>query len=735
MKKNKKSGSGLFLVLIIATALSVGTYSVLDLVNGEFRLNRKALLHNEAKQAAETILQSSIADLKERFDSQTAFPIDALSPSNNPLYISNEFTSMHGPGSVGSYLVIPQKLAYTSTSDFNSQKTEVIGGQIPPGQWRYIDPRIPGNQFDELAGTRVFERSIEMVSKATVERPEIGSSTVYARQFLQVRDAPLFAYAIFYNVPMEIAPGPKMKIYGNVHSNSDSWFQSSGGLDFFSKVTLAGDLIHGRNPDSGKGDSYGSVRIPNASGELINLKKDTSWGSEQQENFGGDWLTSSFDDFYDLSNQLWDGNLQTRNHGVLGQNPVGVDEYIEDTNPDTDTKESFNSAYNLIQPVLNKSDLFIPKKKDDPEGHAAAKDLNEVEAQKYAYKAGLVISVDDAGDISYNYYRRRTNGNIRYESDDGTPRTRDLEPVESIATFHPFVEVDGTIESGMHEKRQAQDLNIVEIDISKLKDLVHSNDKDDWGTKNFQAPDQWWNGVVYVEFPTQNETSSRPDNVNPAKDGWALKLVNGNVIPNPSFAHANDNYGMALATNQMMYIEGNYNADGDKSTGSPVLSDDPGNFGKEGHEAPAALIADSLTFLSVNWDDQKSKESLSQRTAADTEVSAAILTGLVPSGEEGTKRYSGGVENFPRFLENWGGKNLRIRGSMVALFESEVGTRGWGYGDVYGAPNRDWGFHSKFAEGYLPPGTPNTRRYRAVDFQVVDKATYDSHVDRIKTYF
>jgi hypothetical protein len=217
--------------------------------------------------------------------------------------------------------------------------------------------------------------------------------------------------------------------------------------------------------------------------------------------------------------------------------------------------------------------------------------------------------------------------------------------------------------------------------------------------------------------------------------GYGLKLINGEVIPNPSFAHSDDTYGMSLATNQMMYVEGHYNSDGDFNTGSPTSPDDPSNFAKEGHEAPAALIADSLTFLSEDWDDEDSNESISNRRATHTEVSAAVLTGNVPSGETGSNRYSGGVENFPRFLETWSSRDLRIRGSMVALFESEVGTRAWGYGDVYGAPRRQWGFHEKFAEGFLPPGTPNTRRYRAVDFELIDRETYLSHVERIKSYF
>ncbi|MDQ8193361.1 hypothetical protein QEH59_02925 [Coraliomargarita sp. SDUM461004] len=735
MKSNRQQGSGLFLVLIIATALGIGIYSTLDLVQGEFLRNKKAAAYHEAKQAAESILQASIADLKNRFENQSAFPVDSLSPSRNPLYISDEFVQIHSEEDSLSNLILPAITKYSAAAQFNTQATEVIGGQVPPGDWVYIDPRIPGNQFDELAGTRVFERNIEMISKATVNRAQVGEATVYARQYLQVRDAPLFAYAIFYNVPLEIAPGPRMDIYGNVHSNTDSWFQSGEQLNFHSKVTLAGQLYHGRHPDYGRSASYSPVRIADASGKLVNLKKDGTWPEDSAADFSGSWLTSSEDNFADLADQVFDGNLQTQDHGILSQNPVGVSDYIEDTNPSTDKKESFNSAYNLIQPVLKETELAVPSQTDDPAGYEAALKLNEVEQQKFAYKAGLVIEVETDGDIKYYTYNRNSDGSLKYNSS-GTPRTRTLEPSTDFATYKNFAEEDGDVTSGLHDKRQAEDLDIIEIDISKLKDLVHTNDKNDWGgNADRQTPEKWWNGVVYVAFPQEETTSSRDDNVNPAIGGRAVKLINGDIIPNPEFAHATDTYGMTLATNQMLYVEGHYNADGDLNTGSPTTPDDPSTFGQEGHEAPAALIADSVTFLSESWTDADSIHELSDRRASNTEVSAAVLTGLVPSGETGSTSYSGGVENFPRFLENWNDITIQIRGSLVALFESEVGTRGWGYGNVYNAPRREWGFHSKFGEGYLPPGTPNTRRYRGIDFQLINEAEYSSHVSRLKSYF
>jgi hypothetical protein len=721
---SRKRGSTLFLVVIIAAALSIGAYSVLDLVNTEFRLNKRAAIYNEARQAAESLIQSSIVDLKGRLENETAFPIDALSPSKNPLYISSEFVGVYSDSVNLSYLVIPSKTKYTSESEFNTQPTEIIGGQVPPGEWRYIDPRIPGNQFDELAGTRVYERNIEIISKATVTREQVGTAVAYARQYLQVRDAPLFAYAIFYNLPMEIAPGPQMEVFGNVHSNLDSWFQASSSLDIHSKVTIAGDMNHGRHPDSGKSNSGGAVKIANSSGTLVSL----------QDSDG--WMTSGAEDFYDRSNQAYGGNLQTADHGVLPQNPVGVNDYIEDTNSSTSAKESFNSAYTLIQPPLSEADLQIPDASADPEGYAEALVLNEVEKQKYSYKAGLTIKVDNSGNLSFVSYQRAADGTLTYDGA-GNPITELLtpNPTQPIATYHPFTEQSGTITSGLHDKRQAEDLNTIEIDVEALKDLIHGNDSAEWGGLPEHQPSEWWNGIVYVDFPQDGSHGSRDDNVNPAISGWAVKLTDAKVIPNPSFAHADDLYGMTLATNQMLYIKGHYNADGDRSTGSATEPDSAGDFAQQDREAPAALVADSITFLSQNWSDAKSNKSSKYRNATHTEISAAILTGNVPSGKSGSNSYSGGVENFPRFLEKWKSKDLLMRGSVVALFESEVGVRRFGHSDVYSAPNRKWGFHSKFGEGYLPPGTLNTRRYRAVDFEMLDKTTYEEYVERIKSNY
>lgn len=75
-----------------------------------------------------------------------------------------------------------------------------------------------------------------------------------------------------------------------------------------------------------------------------------------------------------------------------------------------------------------------------------------------------------------------------------------------------------------------------------------------------------------------------------------------------------------------------------------------------------------------------------------TEVSSCLLTGIVRTTANQT---SGGVHNFPRLLEYWpanDGTELAIRGSMVALFESQVGIEPWSIRAYQGAI-RLWGLH------------------------------------------
>lgn len=153
--------------------------------------------------------------------------------------------------------------------------------------------------------------------------------------------------------------------------------------------------------------------------------------------------------------------------------------------------------------------------------------------------------------------------------------------------------------------------------------------------------------------------------------------------------------GLTVATPNPAYIKGHYNAPpAHVGTGNTSLT------------APAAVIADSITILSSAYNDGN---TTSTGTAVPTTVNAAFLAGIVPTVPGS---YSGGVENFPRFLEAWGSSTtFTYNGSMVVMFDSVWARAPWSGGtSYYVPPRRNWAFDLNFREvSKLPPGTPMMR--------------------------
>ncbi len=74
-----------------------------------------------------------------------------------------------------------------------------------------------------------------------------------------------------------------------------------------------------------------------------------------------------------------------------------------------------------------------------------------------------------------------------------------------------------------------------------------------------------------------------------------------------------------------------------------------------------------------------------------------------------------------RMLEDWGGRNLRYRGSMVSLFFSRQAVGIYrADSNVYGAPTRGYNFDSDFlSPPLLPPGTPMFRDINTLKFRQI----------------
>jgi hypothetical protein len=184
-----------------------------------------------------------------------------------------------------------------------------------------------------------------------------------------------------------------------------------------------------------------------------------------------------------------------------------------------------------------------------------------------------------------------------------------------------------------------------------------------------------------------------------------------------------------VATNAPVYIDGNFNADGNSATGNATTPDDgaTGSGGAAYTESPVCVAADAVTLLSSSWQDTASLKN--KNSASPTEYATALLVGLVPTGTANATNSaanSGGAHNLPRFLEDWsGGTTATIRGSLATLYNCKVATQKWTT-NFYGAPNRNWGFDQLFKNGHYPPITPKVMSYRRILFTTLSQSGYNT---------
>lgn len=213
-----------------------------------------------------------------------------------------------------------------------------------------------------------------------------------------------------------------------------------------------------------------------------------------------------------------------------------------------------------------------------------------------------------------------------------------------------------------------------------------------------------------------------------------VRLVNGTTIPGIyDSATAANTKGFTLASENGVYVLGNYNATGVTnvpSTGNTPY-DDYRPFNNNVH-IPASIVSDSVTILSNAWNDSQSfsapYDKSSLRQATETTIRFAMISGDTiatknaspnQGGSANGERLNGGVHNFKRFLERWSNDNLNYSGSLINLFNSHNNNGPFKCcNTVYDPPRRNWVFDSTFLDpGRLPPGTPYFQYVQTTGFQ------------------
>ncbi len=231
------------------------------------------------------------------------------------------------------------------------------------------------------------------------------------------------------------------------------------------------------------------------------------------------------------------------------------------------------------------------------------------------------------------------------------------------------------------EGREKRFVDVLDVDLEELFDWVGGN-----AARETQ--------IVHVTFTGAGAFDPQGDGVFPV-----VRLANGDELDN----------AFTFSTDFPLYVQGHYNRTNWK---------------------PSALIGDAITILSEAWDDTEHQcttynpaltllsdicGGFVKKVAATTQVWAAVLAGHsgTPCDHEDAgcpggyaDFYGGGLENFPRFLENWSGVTLTYRGSLVSLHFASKAVGTWN-GNYYTPPVRDWAFETRFQDpANLPPGTP-----------------------------
>ncbi len=209
-----------------------------------------------------------------------------------------------------------------------------------------------------------------------------------------------------------------------------------------------------------------------------------------------------------------------------------------------------------------------------------------------------------------------------------------------------------------------------------------------------------------------------------------VRLVNGTLPPGgyDSTTPANTK-GFAFATENGVYVLGDYNATGISSVGTPTASN---LYLPQGAtDIPASVTADSITILSNAWTDGASflyPFDKGQRNASETTQRYAMLAGDTittlngsPNQGDGDLKMNGGVHNFLRFLENWGTR-FNYSGSLINIFNSHNNNAPFKCcNNVYSPPQRNWVFDASFLDvNRLPPGTPYFQNIQITGFQRVN---------------
>lgn len=595
---------------------------------------------------------------------------------------------------------------------------------------------IPAGQL--FAGLRSTEYQYTVMSQAVNARDDIEASV--GANFL-VGNIPLFQFVAFYRDDLEIAPGPQMNLQGRVHTNSNLYMSASNGpLQVEDnpaagvqtvQVTAGRNIYRGRKYASDCGGTVNVAMLQDANNDGRLDLKDLPCGSGTRQVPPSELATWKGS----MISQV--GNISIPEPGII-RPPTSVssggaaEPGVYWTNADLrivlraalagklnddpaligGTRRCATTAPTLpyaIEVVDASGVKSIPK---TAWLHRFMCDITWNNTNS-VFPGTMPIFITDvplaagSGCVQGVTPPCTTHTNAasyaapalpaRFnEGTEGRPYTQRMGPNTTSFDFDYR-------RGGFFNRREKRWMLLLNINI---RDLIL------WNRQNSGAFFDPWDASDggLVIFATVDGPNSGTIN------NYGVRVFGSADLPCPSAANCGigqvaDPLGVTIATDQAMYVLGNFNR---------------GTAGGGPMRQPASLIGDSINVLSQNyWSsgcttsglcrDAQSTRNLDDaaRLATATWINAAFLGGVDTTGaNSGTQTtYNGGLENYPRFHERWTGITLTYQGSFVSLGTPTHVNGAWlgtgtGY-HIYDPPTRAWNFDAAFNNAAnLPPLTP-----------------------------
>jgi Tfp pilus assembly protein PilX len=205
--------------------------------------------------------------------------------------------------------------------------------------------------------------------------------------------------------------------------------------------------------------------------------------------------------------------------------------------------------------------------------------------------------------------------------------------------------------------------------------------------------------VVHMTIDNATYTTATGTTASPGNSPYGFIISQGNDLFGLALTTTTpDPTGITFASDQAIYVQGDLNS-----------------FNKQ----PSATLSDTLNVLSnacttadIRLRKTSGKGCNSALTgtgkfdATTTTINAGFLAGTDETNSSVTSGYNGGLENYPRFAENWSGDTLNYAGSFVSLGIPQKVRGRWG-AQAYDPPARNWGFDVSFRDvNKLPPLDP-----------------------------